>query len=159
GALLGILLTAVTLPGTWLAVLFAGVVVLIQRDSMHWGYLVGGVGLCVAGEIAEFVASAAGATKAGGSRASAIGSILGALVGALAGTIVLGFLPIVGTIVGAAAGAGLGAIIGERGHAQRPWKESFAVGRGAAVGRLLSVVIKTGIAVVLAVVLILGAWV
>ncbi len=158
GALVGVVLTLVTLPGMWVAVLVASVCVLWRGDSMHWGFLLAGVGLAVLGEAVEFFASAAGATRAGGSRAGATGSVVGGLVGALVGTVVLP-IPIVGTIVGAVVGAGVGAIVGERGHAQRPWKDSMRVGGGAAAGRLASVVLKGGIAAVLALVLIVGAWV
>lgn len=159
GALLGVLVTAITLPGTWLAMLVAAGVVLWRPDAMHWGYLIAGVVLAILAEVAEFFASAAGATQAGGSKAGAIGSIVGALIGAVVGTVLLAFLPIIGTIVGATIGAGAGALVAERGHGGRPWKESFTVGKGAAVGRLLSVVVKTAVAAVLCIVLIVGAWV
>ena len=157
GALIGVLLTVVTLPGMWLSVLVALVRVAWRPDSMHWGFLVAGCVFAVLGEIAEFGASAAGAATVGGSKSGSIGSIVGGLVGALAGTVLLP-IPIVGTIVGAVVGAGVGAVIGERGHAERPWKESLAVGGGAAAGRLASVLIKGVIAAAMALVLIVGAW-
>ena len=56
-------------------------------------------------------------------------------------------------------GAGVGAVIAERGIAKRPWGESFRSGKGAAVGRALSTIIKGGFAVVAALVLIVGAFV
>ncbi len=158
GAVMGVLLTVLTLPGTWIAVMIASACVLWRPDSMHWGYLLAGVGLCVLGELVEFLASAAGATKAGGTKAGAIGSIAGGLLGAIFGTVLLP-IPIIGTIAGAAIGAGIGAIVGERGHSKRSWNESVRVGQGAAVGRLVSVVIKSAVAGVLGVVLVIGAWV
>lgn len=158
GALIGVVLTALTLPGMWLAVLVALVCVAVRPDSMHWGFLLAACGLAVLGEVAEFGASAAGAATVGGSKSGAVGSMVGGLVGALAGTVLLP-IPIVGTIAGAVVGAGVGAVIGERGHAERPWKESITVGGGAAAGRLVSVVVKSVIAGVMALVLIVGAWI
>ena len=49
--------------------------------------------------------------------------------------------------------------LAERGIAKRPWGESFRSGKGAAVGRALSTIIKGGFAVVAALVLIVGAFV
>ena len=81
------------------------------------------------------------------------------LVGLVAGTIFLVFIPLIGSIIGAIAGAGVGAVVAERGIAKRPWDESIRSGKGAAVGRALSTVIKGCFAVVAAVVLIVFAFV
>jgi hypothetical protein len=67
---------------------------------------------------------------------------------------------VVGTIVGAAIGSGAAAMGMELSlHKDlRTSTSVFAVGRGAAVGRLLATVIKGAIAVVVAVILIFGAF-
>jgi hypothetical protein len=49
--------------------------------------------------------------------------------------------------------------VAERGVSKRTWKESAAVGQGAAVGRLMSTVVKTAFACVASVVLVVDAWV
>lgn len=156
-ALAGVLITAVTLPGIWTALLLTLLVWWWRPELFEWWSIAIVGALAVLGEVAEFLASAAGAAKAKGSKAGAVGSIVGALVGGVAGTIVLP-IPIIGTVVGAIVGAGAGAIIAERGHQGRPWKESLEVGRGAAVGRALAVVVKTVVAGAAAAVLIVAAW-
>lgn len=155
GALLGILLTLVTLPGTWIALAVALLTMLWEPGLMSWWALGIGLVLCISGEVAEFFASAAGSAKAGGSKAGALGSVAGGLIGLALGTVFIP-VPIVGSILGAVVGAGVGALVIERGVSKRTWGDSVKSGSGAAVGRALSVVIKGAIAVVLAVVLTLS---
>ncbi|MEQ8769193.1 MAG: DUF456 domain-containing protein [Phycisphaerales bacterium] len=149
-SILGVGLTLITLPGTWAMLLVALVCKAWQPDLLSWWVLGIAAALALLAEAVEFFASAAGSRKAGGSRSGAVGSILGALGGAIAGTILLAFLPIIGTVIGAVAGAGLGASLAERGVAQRTWGESYRSGRGAAIGRAWSIVIKGAIAGVMA---------
>lgn len=154
---LGVGLTLITLPGIWAMLLVALVCKVWQDDLLEWWVLGVGAGLAVLAEVAEFASSAAGSRKSGGSRTGATGSILGAIVGALCGTVFLAFLPIIGTILGAVIGAGLGAGLAERGIKQRTWGESYKSGRGAAVGRAWSIVIKGAIAIVVALMLSVDA--
>src|SRR5262245_17860889 len=86
GALLGIVLTTLTLPGIWVALLVGVVCQWWRGELLSWWTLgaVGGIG--VIAELLELVASAAGAKKMGGTRRGAIGSLIGAILGALAGT-------------------------------------------------------------------------
>lgn len=154
--LIGVLVTLLTLPGTWFIILVALVCQWWREGLFEWWTIALCVVLAVAGEVVEFAWSARGAKRTGGTRPGMIGSIVGGLVGAIAGTFMLP-VPVVGTIVGAAVGAGLGAVAGERGMSQRSWRESAAVGRGAAVGRLTAVAVKAGIAGVIGLVLTTGA--
>ena len=156
-ALVGVLLTAVTLPGIWLMVLVAMVCTWWQPDLYSLWTLSAVLVIAVVAEIAEGLSSAAGAAKTGGSKAGIGGSLVGSIVGLVAGTILLP-IPIVGSIVGGIAGAGIGAVLAERGIAKSPWGESVRSGKGAAVGRALSTVIKTAFAAVAATVLIVFAF-
>jgi uncharacterized protein YqgC (DUF456 family) len=157
-ALLGVTLVLLQGPGIWLALLAALACQWWRGDLFSW-WTLGAVALIAAlAEIAEFSASAIGAAKAEGTKAGVWGAILGSLVGLVAG----GFLipvPILGSVIGAIVGAGLGALVAERGISKRTWKESATVGGGAAIGRLISTVVKTGFACVAAVVLVAGSWV
>lgn len=158
GALLGVLLTAATLPGIWLMLLIALICDLWQPGLYSW-WTLGAVALIAVGaEIAEGLSSAAGSAKTGGSRAGVVGSLIGSVIGLVLGTVLLP-IPIVGSIVGGIIGAGLGAFAAERGISKRTWGDSYRSGKGAAVGRALSSVIKSGFAVVAAVVLIVFAFV
>lgn len=179
-SVLGVLLTAATLPGIWFMILMAALAQWwsLSGSSPSGGLVgtsaAGGVispggtaaamfswwtlgiasGLALLAEIVEFGASALGAQKAGGTRRGAIGSIIGGLVGAIAGSLVV---PILGTIIGAALGAGIGAIILERHDGRKTWKDATKVGAGAAAGRFVATIAKVTIACVVAAMLIVDA--
>lgn len=155
-ALLGFGLTIATLPGTWF-ILAAGLLanwLFGDPPLLNLWNIVVCAGLALLAEIAEFALSAAGAAKSGGGKSGAIGSIIGGVVGAIVGTMVV---PILGTIVGGVIGAGLGALVLERGIAQRSWSQAARIGRGAAVGRALSVVMKAVVAAAIGVSLMIDA--
>ena len=155
-SLLGVVLTLLTLPGTWFIILVALACQWWCEGLFEWWTIALCAALALAGEVVEFAWSARGAQRTGGTRPGMIGSIVGGLVGAVLGTFLIP-VPLVGTIVGATVGAGLGAVAGERGMSRRSWRESATVGRGAAVGRLTAVVIKTVIAGAIGLVLTAGA--
>lgn len=157
-ALVGVVLTAITLPGIWLMVLAAMLCTLWQPDLYSLWTLGVVLAIAIGAEIAEALSSAAGSAKTGGSKAGVVGSLVGSIIGLVAGTILLP-IPIVGSIVGGIVGAGLGALFAERGIAKRPWGEAYRSGKGAAVGRALATVIKTAFAAAAAIVLIVFAFV
>ena len=154
----GVGLTLATLPGTWLIVIAAMLFQWWRPETFSWWTIGVAAGLAALGELLEFFASGVGSAKAGGSKRAAIASIVVGLIGALFGTVLLP-IPIVGTIIGAVVGAGLGASIAESTKTGRTWRQSFDVGRGAAVGRAWAVIIKGGIAAVMAVLLAAAAFV
>lgn len=154
-ALVGIALTLLTLPGTWVALGVALMCQLWRPDLYSWWTLGVVLVLCVLAEVAEFLAAAVGAGKAGGTRAGAIWAVIGGFVGGIVG---LPFVPPVGTILLGTVGAGLGAILAEHYLSRKGWIDSWRVGRGAGIGRLLSTIVKTGFAVLIAVILIVGAF-
>ncbi|MBI1191158.1 MAG: DUF456 family protein [Tepidisphaera sp.] len=148
-SLVGIVLTLLTLPGTWLIVLAALLVKLWQPGMLSWWVIGAAIGLAILGEVVEFGASALGATKGGASKRGAAGAVIGSLLGALIGSIVPPF-PL-GTIVGGVLGAGVGTLLVEKGVVARSWKDAAKSGSGAAAGRLLATVAKTSLACVIAI--------
>src|SRR5262245_29395180 len=89
GTVAGWVMTVVGLPGNWVivggAVVYALIVPADQRLGMSW-YVVAALGtVALAGEIFEFIASALGVSRVGGSRRAAAlalgGSIIGGIVG------------------------------------------------------------------------------
>lgn len=155
-SVLGVALTVLTLPGIWLAIAVA-VGCELWRGEMFSPWTLGAAVLVgVVAEVLELVASAFGAAKAGGTRRGAIGSLVGALVGAILGTPVF---PVLGTILGGAIGAGLGAMIAERHNDRKTWREASRIGTGAAIGRLTATIVKSGLSIVVALILIVGAFV
>lgn len=144
-ALAGVALTLLTLPGVWLTLAAALVCQWAWGEPRMFDWWTLGIlaAVSLAGEVLEMVSSAVGASRSGGGRSGAIGSILGAIVGAVAGSMIL---PLIGTIVGAVAGAGLGAVALERGISGRTWEQSLRIGTGAAGARAVALLIKTAIA-------------
>lgn len=143
-ALLGVALTAITLPGAWLIVLGAFAVKLWQPEALSWWTIAAMIVLAVLGEVVEFLSGALGAAKAGGGKHGALGAVLGSIAGALLG---IPFLPPLGPIIGGALGAAAGAVAGERWLAKKTWQDSARVGTGAGIGRLVAMLAKTLITV------------
>jgi len=152
-ACLCVVITLVGLPGTWLMVVGALVITLcnpLWSDTPIWGWATIGVvlGLCVCGEILETAAAGLGAKAGGGTKRGMVGAILGSMIGAVVITFMLP-IPLVGTLVGAIVGAFVGALLGELSH-----KEPFPAGdlaksaTGAAIGRVMGILGKAGIAAI-----------
>lgn len=142
-SLIGIGLTLITLPGTWFIVGSALLINWLWMPVFNTWMLAACAGMALLAEIADFALSAAGASKSGGGRSGAIGSIFGGLIGAIVGSFVV---PILGTIAGGVIGAGVGAFALERGVAQRSWEQAMKIGRGAAIGRAAAMFLKVAIA-------------
>lgn len=152
--LYGVLLTLVNLlfwfsilfnlPGAWLMILLAAIVEWWQPGEFmfSWTVLAVAVGFAALGEVLEFILGAAGARGAGGSKRAAALAIVGGFIGALAGTALP--VPILGTVIGACAGAFLGSVAGDI-WAGRTWFQSYAAGRGAAVGRFWGTIAKLAV--------------
>lgn len=153
---LGVALVAVTLPGIWLTVLAALLVEWWRPEVLTNWVLWACVGLAILAEVVEFVSSMAGSKRAGGSRAGGWGSLVGTVVGLIVGQVVIP-IPLLGAIIGGIVGAGIGAVAAERGVAKRGWTDSWRSGRGAAAGRAVSMVLKTGIGAVVAIMLTVDA--
>lgn len=151
----GFVLSLLTLPGIWLPIVVALFFQWFCPGLFPWWVIGVAAGLGLLAEILELVASAAGSTKAGGTKRAAAGAILGTIAGAFIGSFVLLF-PI-GTIVGAVAGAGVGASLMDRSRINRSWKESANVGAGAAAARGVAIVLKGAFGAAISLVLIVGA--
>lgn len=136
---IGISLTAITLPGIWMMAACSALLALWVPEYVGWWTVLALFAIAATSELVDFIASALGVKRMGGSRSGAVGSVIGTLVGAIAGSFIL---PIIGSIIGGVIGAGAGAFLAERGVAQRTLKDSVRSGSGAAVGRLISMVIK-----------------
>lgn len=153
----GAAFVVVGLPGTWLVLGVGFVIEWLRPGTYSWWTLGVCGGLCLVGEAVELLASGAAAGRAGGGFSSAVWAVIGGIVGAVAGTVLLP-LPLIGTIVGSVVGAGLFAAMGHRHSIRAEWGDVARVGRGAAVGRLWAILIKAGFGMVVAVLLVIGAF-
>jgi uncharacterized protein len=156
--LAGWILTLLNMPGNWLMVLAVAVYSCLMPSGSSAA--IGGktvtaiLVLAVLGEVVELAASAAGTTKAGGSRRGALFALVGSMFGAFLGIFVGVPIPIVGPIFGAllfaCLGAMAGAIFGEI-SAGKGLNTSWRIGKAAFAGRLAGTLgkILLGTAIVL----------
>ncbi len=145
--MLGVALTVIRLPGTWLIVVTAA--------GYGWygdwhaiSLLTVGVliGIAMVGEVGEFLASMLTAKKAGASTRAMWGAFIGGFAGMFIFTIPL---PLIGTIIGAVVGCFLGAVIGEL-TAHNDLGKGARVGKAAAIGYILGMAFKITIAFLMA---------
>ena len=146
-------LAALGLPGTWLVIMLAAIVDLIEYfwrggDDLTFGWVAFAIALVLAtvAEIIEFVAGAAGAKAGGASRRGTLGAIIGGFVGGIIGTFLIP-IPLLGTLTGAALGAAGGALVGELTKDGAKFQDTLRPATGAAAGRIARTVIKIGFAV------------
>jgi hypothetical protein len=144
------------LPGTWLMVLFSVLLKWLRPDQfvVAWNVLGVAVGLAVLGEVLEFMLGAAGSRRTGGATRGAVLAIAGSIVGGIMGTALP--VPLVGTMLGACLGAFIGALCGNL-WAGRTLFQSFAAGRGAAIGWFWGTAAKLAIGAIMAVMLTIAA--
>lgn len=150
--LLGVLLTAVRLPGTWLLLVTAVVYgwwTGWERVGTATVLILAGVALV--GEAVEIFASVVTARRAGATKQAAWGALIGGFVGML----FLSFLvpiPLVGSMVGAVVGCFGGAMLTElamRKNLARGAKGGVFAALGFAIGTATKVAIAMAMAVVL----------
>ncbi len=156
--LVWLMLTVLTLPGNWMMVASTVLVAWWQWDARMFSpwTLVLVVALAAGAEVLEFISSAVGVRKAGGSRWGAVGSLAGAILGAIAGTILIP-IPVVGSLVGVCGGACVGAWAFEAAGG-RTTRQSLKAGTGAGIGRLLATVLKLAVGAVIWVIVAVAAF-
>ena len=149
GCALGVVLTALRLPGVWLIVIEA----LIYGWWTGWEhvglvFMLIMIALAAVGEASEQLMSVFTARKAGASKQA----VWGGLIGGFMGMFLLSFLvpiPIVGSMFGALVGCFAGAMIAELG-ARKRLAQGTRVGLFSALGFVLGTVTKLAIAFVMA---------
>jgi uncharacterized protein YqgC (DUF456 family) len=150
--LVGLLLTPLGLPGTWVMVAAAAAYgPLTHTDAPGWVTIVGVAVLAFIAEVFEWTLGARYARKYGGSRRASWGAVIGGTIGAFAGVP----LPIIGSMIGAFVGSFAGAFIAEltRGGGGAV---ATRVAWGALLGRVVAIAIKSAVGLII-VVWILGA--
>lgn len=157
--------TLLGLPGNWglaiLAVALAYFVNDADHIDIHSPTVTAILVLAISGEVAEFLAGAAGVKQLGGSRRGAVLAILGSVVGAVAGVFIGVPVPIVGSLIAAilfgGVGAFGGAVAGER-WSGKEWDASIRIGWGALWGKLLGTLLKTICGTVMLSLLLYAVW-
>jgi uncharacterized protein YqgC (DUF456 family) len=154
-AVVGILLAALQLPGTWLILAAAaGYDWYYGFDRIGWKWLAALAAVAVVAEVADSLFAVAFARRAGASKRAAVG----ALIGGFAGMFVFSLpLPVIGTIAGGVIGCFAGAFLAEVTHPQSAELDTAdrlssgaRVGVGAAIGRIAGLLVKLAAAFVIA---------
>lgn len=154
--LVGVAMTAIRLPGTWLIVLSAAGYAWSEgwpRTSLTLLGILTGIALL--GEGVELLASIMTARRAGASRKAAWGGMLGGILG----MVFLSFIvpiPIVGTMIGALVGCFTGATLVEI-SARKDMFRGTKVGFFAAMGFVLGAVAKIVVALAMSGILLSAA--
>jgi len=154
--LVGVAMTAIRFPGTWLIATSA----VGYSWSEEWArtsltLVLVLIGLALFGEGVELVASMVTARRAGASRKASWGGMLGGILG----MIFLSFLvpiPIVGTMIGALVGCFLGATLVEM-YVRRDLSHGTKVGFFAALGFVFGAVAKIVVALAMSGILLSAA--
>ncbi len=150
-ALLGLILIAFGLPGSWLLLLVGAVLGLTEAPGAPGGAaILIAFGLAITGEVIEWMAAVRWTGRRGGSRRAGWGALAGGIIGAIIGLP----LPLVGSVVGSFLGSFVGALIAE----YSATRESGLAGRvawGALIGRVVGTAVKMALTIAMAVVLIL----
>jgi len=155
----GVVLTAVNLPGNWLILLATAGVAWWRWEHQSitvWAMLTLLV-LALVGELIEFLATTGGARTGGAGKKGMFGALIGSIVGGVLGQLFIP-IPLVGLLIGACLGAAVFAMAIELGEG-RTWRDSGRAATGAAVGRLAGTVGKVAVGVAMwTVALIVMLW-
>ncbi len=148
----GVLIQLAGLPGTWLILLLAVAIKVVEtfvplgpQELLGWWPIIILLGLAAVGEAVEIGAAAAGAKGGGASRRGMLGAVIGSVLLALIATVMIP-IPVVGSLIGAAVGAAAGAIVGELSVGGRTLRSTAKPAAGAVAGRLVGVLAKTVVA-------------
>lgn len=152
--ILGLLLVVLQLPGTWvIAAATAGYAWHGQFRQITTTLLAIVIGTAVAAEIVEFLASMMTAKRAGASRRAGWFGLIGGIIGMFALSVPI---PVVGSVIGGLLGCFAGALFGEL-TLRNDMESAVRIGFAAAIGRVLGLAAKLGMAVAMSGVAIASA--
>jgi uncharacterized protein len=138
-SLVGVVITAVNLPGLWLIVASLGIFELLTHHVYaSWRTLLAMLIAAAIAEYLEITSSGRSAKRAGASRRGIWGGIIGSIIGGIA---LSPLFPIIGTVIGLLLGAFVGALVGEF-SGGKEIGASLKIGAVAARGRFIGLLIK-----------------
>jgi len=150
------------IPGNWIAVALLALYAWLGPDEGRldagWVGVTVAFALALLGELVEFVAGAAGATRAGASRRATLYAVVGSIAGACLGAVVGTPVPIIGSLLAAVLFGGLGATAGAmygEWAGGRELQHSWRIGRAAFIGRTLGTLGKSTIGIGIVIVALL----
>ncbi len=139
--LAGVILSCVSLSGTWL-VAGATILIALVREDPFPGFWTVAIFLAIAGltEAFEFFAGAWGVTSRGGSKSAGVAAVMGGVFGIFVGALIP--IPPLGSLIGMLAGSFTLAYVVERWHMKK-MGDAANVAFGAVLARLAMILVKT----------------
>ncbi len=138
--LMGCVLAVFQLPGTWLILVVSGLYAWhFEWARIAWSTLALLAVLAAGAELAELLAGMRGARRAGATPAASWGALIGGFCGMILFSVIP--LPIIAQVAGGVVGCFSGALIVEY-HLHGDLGQGSRVGYGAAVGRLVGMMVK-----------------
>lgn len=137
--LLGFALNLLGLFGNWVILGALGISTLTGFIPFPPPALVLMLVVALLAELAEYLAAGCGTRRFGGSRGGSTAAIVGGIVGGILGS---PLFPVLGTLLGAFVGAFFAAVAYEFIQEKRTAGESFWSGIGAAVGKVIGMLLK-----------------
>lgn len=142
--ILSLMLIFLSLPGTWVILLLAGLWGFISgAPEFNWQFYTILAGIAGLGELVEFLAGYFGSKRYGGSNKGSIGGMIGAVVGAI---LCAPFLFGLGALPGALAGSFAGTFLMEKSCGMDS-NDAVKAAWGATLGRFGGFVVKLGIGI------------
>lgn len=149
----GLLLSCISLSGTWLVLAAAGLISWLRRpDFPGLAVLILFLLLCIVVEVLETLAGTWGVQKRGGSKAAGWAALGGGLLGMILGGMVI---PVIGNLLGMLAGSFGFAYWVEHARMKKA-AHAAHVAFGAVIARLSVVILKLGVTLAMIATLILG---
>ena len=150
-----LILSAMSLSGTWLVFTAAVILSLLLESSFPWWWISGAfLMVCMIVEAVEFGAGYLGVKKRGGSRHAGVMAALGGLSGMLIGGLLIP-APIIGNIIGLLVGSFMGAYIVEKKRLNNG-NNARKIAAGAVIARLSVLMLKVIVTLGMITVLIIG---
>lgn len=143
----GLILIPLGLPGLWVQVGALAIFGYATDFATVGAYpIVIVISLALLAELAELLLAGGFARRYGGGRRAALGAMIGAITGAVVGVP----LPLIGSVIGAMVGSFVGALLMELTR-RRGAAPALRAGWGALLGWVVSVAVKSGVGVTIAV--------
>ena len=150
----GLVLSCLSLSGTWLVVVATLIAMLLRPANFPgWWTITGFVLLSTAVELAEGLAGAWGVTRRGGSGWAGWAAVAGGLIGLVAGALIP--IPVVGSLIGMMGGSFLCAFAVEKYRLQHTVHAAY-IARGAILGRIVVIIMKVVATLGMIAVLVMG---
>lgn len=136
-----LLLSCLSISGTWLVALLAAGTVFWRPTAAGWWTVAVFLAVSVLVEGAEFLAGAWGVQRRGGSRLAGFAALAGGLAGLALGALIP--IPVIGPLIGMLAGSFALAYAVERRRLQQH-DQAAHIASGAVLARLLIILLKVG---------------